>query len=130
MRVLGTSFIDEYKGRILNIHPSLLPKFPGLHTHQQALEAGETKHGCSVHFVTAVLDQGPLVIQAKVPIKNSDNPNSLAKRVLEKEHIIYPLAVKWFCQHSLACKDGDVYFKDTLLDEPIILTRAHENELQ
>lgn len=130
MRVLSDSFVDEYQYRILNIHPSLLPKFPGLHTHQRALEAGETEHGCSVHFVTADLDQGPLIIQAKVLVNNSDDPDSLAKRVLEKEHIIYPLTVKWFSQNKLSCADGDVYFENKPLDAPILLTSKFEAELQ
>lgn len=129
MRVLSNTFIDEYQNRILNIHPSLLPKFTGLHTHQRVLEAGETEHGCSVHFVTSNLDQGPLIIQAKVPVNNSDDPDSLAKRVLEKEHIIYPLAVKWFSQNKLFCEDGDVYFENKRLESPVILTSEHEAEL-
>ncbi len=129
MRVLSNSFIDEYQGRILNIHPSLLPKFQGLHTHQRVLEAGETEHGCSVHFVTADLDQGPLIIQAKVPVNNSDNPDSLATRVLEKEHIIYPLAVKWFCQNKLYCENGDVYFDNERLKAAVMLMSEHEAEL-
>lgn len=130
MRVLSNSFIDEYQDNILNIHPSLLPKFSGLHTHQRVLEAGETEHGCSVHFVTADLDQGPLIIQAKVPVNNSDDPDSLAKRVLEKEHIIYPLAIKWLSQKKLSSKNGDVFFENKLLDKPIYLAPEHEAELQ
>jgi len=130
MRVLSNSFIDEYQDKILNIHPSLLPKFPGLHTHQRVLESGETDHGCSVHFVTADLDQGPLIIQAKVAVNNSDDPESLAKRVLEKEHIIYPLAIKWFCQKILSSNNGNVFFENKLLDRPIYLTPEHEEELQ
>ena len=130
MCVLGKSFIDMYQGRILNIHPSLLPKFPGLHTHQRALEAGEIEHGCSVHFVTVDVDQGPLIIQAKVPVKKLDDSNSLAERVLEKEHIIYPLVVRWFCKKTLYYKDGDVYFDNRLLDKTIILSIEHEVELQ
>lgn len=129
MRVLSNIFIDEFQDRILNIHPSLLPKFTGLHTHQRALEAGETEHGCSVHFVTNDLDQGPLIIQAKVPVNNSDDPDSLARRVLEKEHIIYPLAVKWFSQNKLLCENGDVYFENKRLETPVILTSEHEAEL-
>ncbi|MEM7402337.1 MAG: phosphoribosylglycinamide formyltransferase, partial [Pseudomonadota bacterium] len=93
MRVLGPTFINEYPGKILNIHPSLLPKFTGLHTHARALEANEVEHGCSVHFVTTELDEGPLIIQAKVNIEDTDTADELAARVLEKEHMIYPLAV-------------------------------------
>ncbi len=130
MRVLSNTFITAYPGRILNIHPSLLPKFSGLHTHQRVLEADETEHGCSVHFVTANLDQGPLVIQAKVPVKTTDNTERLAARVLEKEHIIYPLAVKWFSQNKLICLDNAIYFDNEPLSTHIILTTKHEIELQ
>ena len=130
MRVLSNTFIDHYQGRILNIHPSLLPKYPGLYTHQCALDAGDTEHGCSVHFATGELDAGPLIIQAKVPIIKTDDADSLAKRVLRKEHIIYPLAVKWFCEDKLAFKDGFVYFENELLEKPIELTSEHELELQ
>ena len=91
MRVLSPTFINEYQGNILNIHPSLLPKYTGLHTHARALDADDSEHGCSVHFVTADLDEGPLVIQAKVKVEKSDTADVLAARVLEKEHIIYPL---------------------------------------
>ena len=101
MRVLSPTFINEYQGNILNIHPSLLPKYPGLHTHARAIEAGDNEHGCTVHFATADLDDGPLVIQAKVNVEDSDNSDALAARVLKKEHIIYPLAVKWFCDKRL-----------------------------
>ncbi len=130
MRVLSDFFINEYQGSILNIHPSLIPEFPGLHTHQRALKTGETEHGCSVHFVTVNLDQGPVIIQAKVPVHDSDDPKTLAERVLEKEHIIYPLAIKWFCQKKLSCKNETVLFNDKSLDKPIMLTAAHESELQ
>lgn len=130
MHVLSNTFIQAYPGRILNIHPSLLPKFPGLHTHQRALKADETEHGCSVHFVTANLDQGPLIIQAKVPVKTTDNAERLAARVLEKEHIIYPLAVKWFSQNKLSCSNNAIYFDNEPLSTHIILTAKHEAELR
>ena len=130
MRVLGDAVINEFQGRILNIHPSLLPKYPGLHTHHRVLEAGEQKHGCSVHFVTEDLDAGPLIIQAIVPILKTDNSENLAKRVLEKEHIIYPLATKWLCDDKLVCKDGTVYFENKPLVNAIELTKELELELQ
>ncbi len=130
MRVLSNTFINKYQGRILNIHPSLLPKYPGLHTHQRALDAGDIQHGCSVHFVTDKLDSGPLIIQAKVPINKTDDTDSLAKRVLEKEHIIYPLVVKWFCENKLSSQNGNVYFENKQLDKPILLTPKLEEELQ
>jgi len=101
MRILTPAFTEHYLGRMLNIHPSLLPKFQGLHTHQRAIEAGETHHGVSVHFVTAELDGGPVVIQSKVPVLATDDAGLLAKRVQRQEHIIYPLAVKWFAEGKL-----------------------------
>ncbi len=130
MRILSPNFINEYQGKVLNIHPSLLPKYTGLHTHERALNANDAEHGCSVHFVTAELDAGPLIIQAKVNIKKSDSPESLAKRVLEKEHIIYPLTMKWFCEGRLELKASQVYFDNKPLEQAIILNSEHENELQ
>lgn len=101
MRILSAEFVRHYQGRMLNIHPSLLPKYKGLQTHQKALEAGETQHGCSVHFVTEELDGGPLVVQAVIPIAPNDTPTSLAQRVHVQEHLIYPLAVRWFATGRL-----------------------------
>ena len=126
MRVLSPIFINEYQGNILNIHPSLLPKYAGLHTHVRAIETGDSEHGCSVHFVTADLDEGPLVIQAKVKVENSDTPDVLAARVLEKEHVIYPLTVKWFCEKRLAFKNNKAYFDDAPLEQAMLLTQEHE----
>ncbi|WP_273152308.1 phosphoribosylglycinamide formyltransferase [Methylophaga thiooxydans] len=94
MRILTAEFVDHFAGRLINIHPSLLPKFKGLHTHQRAIEAGETEHGASVHFVTAELDDGPVILQAKVPVLTNDNADTLAARVLEQEHMLYPAAIK------------------------------------
>ena len=130
MRILSPTFINEYRGKILNIHPSLLPKYTGLHTHARALNANESEHGCSVHFVTADLDEGPLVLQAKVEVKSSDTPDVLAERVLEKEHIIYPLVVKWFCEDRLSLINDKVHFDGSALDEAILLNTEHEKELQ
>lgn len=101
MRILSPGFVRHYSGRLLNIHPSLLPKYKGLHTHQRALDAGDSEHGCSVHFVTEELDGGPLVVQAVVPVQPHDTPDSLAKRVHQQEHLIYPLAVRWFAEGRL-----------------------------
>lgn len=101
MRILGSEIVDHYAGRMLNIHPSLLPKYRGLHTHQRALEAGDTLHGCSVHFVTNELDGGPIIVQAQVPIMSGDDADTLAARVLTQEHLIYPLAVRWFAEGRL-----------------------------
>jgi len=101
MRILGDDFVRHYQGKLFNIHPSLLPKYPGLHTHQRAIAAGDREAGASVHFVVPELDAGPIVIQARVAVKKEDDADSLAKRVLEQEHQIYPLAVKWFCDKRL-----------------------------
>ena len=97
MRVLTEPFVARYLGRMVNIHPSLLPSFPGLHTHQRALDAGVRIHGCTVHFVTSGLDSGPIIIQAAVPVLPGDTEDSLAARVLAQEHRIYPQAVRWLC---------------------------------
>ncbi|MBA6117412.1 phosphoribosylglycinamide formyltransferase [Pseudomonas putida] len=101
MRILSGGFVRHYQGRLLNIHPSLLPKYKGLHTHRRALEAGDAEHGCSVHFVTEELDGGPLVVQAVVPVAPGDTVESLAQRVHHLEHQIYPLAVHWFAEGRL-----------------------------
>ncbi|TDF81086.1 phosphoribosylglycinamide formyltransferase [Pseudomonas sp. H9] len=101
MRILSAGFVRHYQGRLLNIHPSLLPKYKGLHTHQRALEAGDREHGCSVHFVTEELDGGPLVVQAVIPVELDDTPERLAQRVHSQEHQIYPLAVRWFAEGRL-----------------------------
>jgi phosphoribosylglycinamide formyltransferase 1 len=101
MRVLTAGFVDRYAGRMLNVHPSLLPSFPGLKTHQQALDAGVRLHGASVHFVTSQLDHGPIVVQSAVPVVAGDTPATLAERVLATEHIIYPRAVRWFVEGRL-----------------------------
>lgn len=101
MRILTAEFIARYPGRILNIHPSLLPAFPGLHTHRQALDAGVKIHGATVHFVTPALDHGPIVVQAAVPVMNDDTEGKLAARVLAQEHRIYPQALRWLCEGRL-----------------------------
>ena len=106
MRVLGAGFVQRYEGRLLNIHPSLLPSFPGLHTHQRALEAGCKIAGATVHFVTADLDQGPVVVQAAVPVLPEDDEAALSTRVLRAEHQIYPLAVRWSVQGLLEVRQG------------------------
>lgn len=101
MRILTPEFVRHYAGRLVNIHPSLLPKYKGLHTHQRALEAGDTEHGCTVHFVTEELDGGPLIVQAPTPVHAEDNADSLQQRVHQLEHQIYPLTVEWFCAGRL-----------------------------
>lgn len=102
MRVLTDGFVSQWQGRMLNIHPSLLPKYKGLNTHARALEAGDTEHGCSVHEVTARLDDGPILGQARVPVRAGDTPEVLAARVLEQEHILYPLALRRFAEGTKA----------------------------
>lgn len=115
MRILTPEFTQHYLGRMLNIHPSLLPKFQGLHTHQRALDAGEKQHGVTVHFVTAELDGGPAVVQAVVPVLTDDDASLLAKRVQRQEHVIYPLAVKWFAQGDLVMAEGKALLKGETL---------------
>lgn len=102
MRVLGQEFIDHYAGRLINIHPSLLPAFPGLHTHERALASGAKQHGATVHFVTRDVDGGPIIAQAAVPVLPGDTPATLAARVLAEEHRIYPQALRWFAEGRLA----------------------------
>jgi len=112
MRILGERFVRRYEGRLLNIHPSLLPAFPGLHTHQRAIEAGCKLSGATVHFVTPELDHGPIVLQSVVPLRADDDAQALADRVLATEHRIYPLAVRWFVEGRLRVVDGVVRHVD------------------
>lgn len=106
MRILTPQFVNRFVGKLINIHPSLLPAYPGLHTHQRALEAGDAEAGATVHFVTPELDGGPAILQAKVPVLADDNAISLAQRVLAVEHKIYPIAAQWFCSGRLIMRDG------------------------
>jgi phosphoribosylglycinamide formyltransferase-1 len=108
MRILGERFVGRYAGRLLNVHPSLLPLFPGLHTHQRALDAGCKLAGATVHFVTPALDHGPIVIQSVVPVRPDDDAEHLAARVLATEHLIYPRAVRWFVEGALQVEGGVV----------------------
>ena len=108
MRILTAPFVEHYAGRMLNIHPSLLPAFPGLDTHKKALEAGVPEHGATVHFVTAELDHGPMVAQARVPVLPGDTEDTLAARVLAEEHKLYPYAVRLFVEDRLSIEQGDV----------------------
>jgi phosphoribosylglycinamide formyltransferase-1 len=113
MRILTEHFVAHYAGRMLNIHPSLLPLFPGLATHAQALAAGVAEHGATVHFVTAELDHGPMVLQAAVPVLPDDTVETLSARVLEQEHVIYPRAVRWFVEGRLTIAQGAVHVDHT-----------------
>lgn len=115
MRILSPSFVTHYSGRMLNIHPSLLPKYTGLHTHQRAIDAGDNEHGTSVHFVTEELDGGPVILQAKVPVFEDDDAASLAERVLVQEHSIYPIVTQWFIDGRLEMKNQLAYLDGKLL---------------
>ena len=108
MRILTPRFVEHYAGRLLNIHPSLLPAFPGLHTHQRAINAGCKLAGATVHFVTAELDHGPIIIQAVEPVRPDDTEDTLSQRILAKEHVIYPRAVRWIVSDQLDVRDGIV----------------------
>jgi phosphoribosylglycinamide formyltransferase-1 len=108
MRILGEDFVKHYLGRMINIHPALLPDYPGLHTHERALEDGVANHGATVHFVTPEVDSGPIIIQRAVPVLPGDTPEQLAARVLEQEHVIYPMAVRWFIEGRLSIQDNEV----------------------
>jgi phosphoribosylglycinamide formyltransferase-1 len=121
MRILTPQFVRHYAGRLINIHPSLLPNFKGLHTHQQALDAGVEQHGASVHFVTEELDGGPVFLQATVAVEADDTAEVLAARVLHQEHQLYPAAVQLIAEGRIALVDGRLYFDDTVLYEPIQL---------
>ncbi len=117
MRILTPDFVRRYKGKLVNIHPSLLPKYKGLNTHKRALEAGDKKHGVTVHFVSEDLDGGPNIIQAVVPVLDDDNAQTLQVRVQAQEHIIFPIAVKWFIEGRLSMIKGDAYFDNQALPE-------------
>lgn len=121
MRILTTPFVEHYAGRMLNIHPSLLPSFPGLATHRQALAAGVKLHGATVHFVTPDLDHGPIVAQAAVPVLAADSEEDLAERVLQEEHFIYPRAVRWFVEGKLSLDGGRVRI-DPSAEQACIIT--------
>ncbi len=108
MRILSNAFISHYAGKILNIHPSLLPKYPGLNTHQKAIDAGDSEHGTSVHFVTEELDGGPVILQAKVPVLSEDTIATLNERVQSREHHIYPLVINWFVEGRLKMENNQV----------------------
>lgn len=119
MRMLSADFVAHYRGRMLNIHPSLLPEFPGLNTHQRVLDAGCEVHGASVHFVTADMDGGPVVLQARVPVHADDTAASLAARVLDQEHHLYPVAIRWFAEGRLTVNDhGQALLDGVILKQP------------
>lgn len=124
MRLLTAGFVAHYHGRMLNIHPSLLPDLPGLDTHRRALEAGRAEHGASVHFVTAEMDGGPVLLQARVPVLDGDTPEQLAARVLAQEHRLYPLAIQWFAQGRIFLdENGQIQLDGKQLTQPRNLAR-------
>lgn len=128
MRILADGFIARYRGRLVNIHPSLLPAFPGLHTHRRALEAGVRIHGCTVHFVTPAIDNGPIIAQAAVPVLPGDTEEALAARVLCEEHRIFPQAIRWFCEGRLRlAADGKVTLDAARVPENVLLSPAVES---
>ncbi|MEL0612829.1 phosphoribosylglycinamide formyltransferase [Marinomonas arenicola] len=117
MRILTDSFTRHYEGRMLNIHPSLLPKYKGLDTHQRAIDANDKEHGVSVHFVSAELDAGSVIVQARTQIEATDTADSLAEKIHKLEHVIYPLAVKWFSEGRLTVNNGKALLDGQLLPE-------------
>ena len=123
MRILTPSFVQHFQGKLINIHPSLLPKYQGLNTHQRAIDAGDEVHGVSVHFVTEELDGGPVILQAKVPVFKGDTSDDLAARVHEQEHRIYPLVVRWFCEKRLSMQDDQA-----ILDGLILPASGYAND--
>lgn len=125
MRIFTPEFTRHYEGRMLNIHPSLLPKYQGLNTHRRAIEAGDTEHGVTVHFVTAKLDGGPPIIQAYVPVLENDDEDKLAARVLIEEHKIYPQAIKWFAEGRLKMKDGSSWLDGERLPSTGFVINKH-----
>ncbi|OUR62205.1 phosphoribosylglycinamide formyltransferase [Colwellia sp. 39_35_sub15_T18] len=127
MRILTPAFVLHYQGKLLNIHPSLLPKYQGLNTHQRAIDAGDTEHGVSVHFVTEELDGGPVILQAKVPVFDGDSSDDLAARVHEQEHRIYPLVVKWLCQNRLSMHKNAEQ-EQAILDDKVLPASGYAND--
>ncbi|MFZ5561002.1 MAG: phosphoribosylglycinamide formyltransferase [Pseudomonadota bacterium] len=125
MRILTPAFVQHFEGRLLNIHPSLLPRYKGLHTHRRALEAGEREHGCSVHFVNAELDGGPVVAQATVPVQAGDSERSLAERVHKSEHLLYPRVLGWLAEGRLEYREGRLFHEGQPLAEPLQFVFDH-----
>ncbi len=122
MRILTPVFVSAYEGRLINIHPSLLPALRGLHTHERVLQAGLPEHGCSVHYVTPELDAGPVIIQARVPVQQGDRIESLQQRVQCQEYRIYPLAVRWIAEGRIEMRDGAVWNQGQRQDQPPVVT--------
>ncbi|MDX1795902.1 MAG: phosphoribosylglycinamide formyltransferase [Hydrogenovibrio sp.] len=124
MRILTPEFTQRYLGKMLNIHPSLLPKYPGLNTHQRALESGDREHGLSIHFVTAELDGGPVILQAIVPVTTNDTAESLSQKVQQQEHIAYPKVASWLANGRIELKDNQAWYQHKRLETPLILSEV------
>ncbi|MCF6298396.1 MAG: phosphoribosylglycinamide formyltransferase [Thiomicrorhabdus sp.] len=129
MRILTPAFTQHFLGKMINIHPSLLPKYTGLNTHKRALEAGDTEHGLSIHFVTPELDSGPVILQAKVAITQQDTEETLKAKVHQQEHLAYPLVILWFAQGKLEFKDHQTWFEQTLLRKPQQLNTLNDHSI-
>ena len=125
MRILTDEFVEHYLGRMINIHPSLLPDYKGLDTHQRVLDDGKDIHGVSVHYVTPALDDGPVILQSQVEVGSDDTANSLAARVQKEEHYIYPLAIRWIAEGRIEYRNGQVYFDDHPLLKPLLQSSAN-----
>lgn len=121
MRILGEKFVTHYEGKLINIHPSLLPEYPGLNTHQRVIDNGDTQHGASIHFVNNELDGGPVVLQVRVDVLVDDTADTLAKRVLKQEHALYCQAIQWIAEKRLKWQQGKVYFDGRELMQPLIM---------
>ncbi|MEQ1089048.1 MULTISPECIES: phosphoribosylglycinamide formyltransferase [Acinetobacter] len=119
MRILTANFVDKWQGKMLNIHPSLLPAYKGVNTHQRVLNTGDRLHGCTVHFVTSELDAGQAIAQSAIEVKEHDNVASLTERVHKLEHFIYPQVAEWLCNGQLTWKNGQAYFRNQILEHPI-----------
>jgi len=121
MRILSDDFVNHYHGKLINIHPSLLPKYKGMHTHQRVMDDGEPLHGSSVHFVNTELDGGPVVLQARVPVLPSDDVNTLELRIKSKEHLIYPTAISWLAEGRVELKNDEVYMDQSKMSGPVVI---------
>ena len=121
MRILSDDFVNHYHGKLINIHPSLLPKYKGMHTHQRVMDDGEPLHGSSVHFVNTELDGGPVVLQARVPVLPSDDVNTLELRIKSKEHLIYPTAISWLAEGRVELKNDEVYMDQNKMSGPVVI---------
>ncbi|MDN5871143.1 MAG: phosphoribosylglycinamide formyltransferase [Nitrococcus sp.] len=128
MRILTPVFLAPYEGRVINIHPSLLPALRGMHTHERALREGLREHGCSVHYVTSALDAGPVIVQARVPVQPEDCVESLQRRVQQQEYRIYPLAVRWIAEGQIEMRDHTVWRQGRRQDRPVVVTADDDLE--